>query len=302
LKEHKRSSSRIAAPVRSLAHRFAYVGFVLAAFVLMLLGKADAVLMERFRIQVVDAVAPILDVIARPVDAVSGLVADVQRLATIHEDNKRLQEEKANLLAWQAAARRLEAENKSLRSLLNFAAEGQVSFISGRVIADTGGAFAHSLVLNAGSRAGVTKGQAVVTGEGLIGRVAGVGARSSRILLITDINSRIPVIIEPSRVRAIMAGDNSGRSGLIHLTPGATVSPGDRVVTSGHGGAFPMGLPVGVVESVSDGGIDVRPFVERSRVEYVRVIDFGLEGILRTPPADSKKPQTPAMETEEPIR
>lgn len=298
MKEHTRSSSRLVSPVRSLAHRFAYLGLVLAAFALMLLGKADAVLMERFRTQVIDAVAPILDILERPVATVTQLLDEARGLATIRDDNKQLREEKARLLQWQAAARRLETENKALRNLLGFVADGQVTFIGGRVIADTGGAFAHSLILNAGTRAGVAKGQAVVTGAGLVGRIAGVGRRSSRVLLITDINSRIPVVVEPTRVRAVMAGDNSDRPGLIHLPPGATVSPGDRVVTSGHGGAFPPGLPVGVVASVTDAGIDVRPFVRRSRVEYVRVVDFGLAGILRDPSAASGASDAQASEAQ----
>ena len=70
---------------------------------------------------------------------------------------------------------------------------------------------------------------------------------------------------------------------MIHLLSGETVSAGDRIVTSGHGGAFPFGLPVGVVASVSDGGIGVEPYVERNRLEYVRLLDFGLGGIVRAP-------------------
>jgi rod shape-determining protein MreC len=99
-------------------------------------------------------------------------------------------------------------------------------------------------------------------------------------LLISDLNSRIPVLIEATRTRAILAGNNSNRPRLIHLAPGATVSPGDRVVTSGHGGVFPVGLPVGLVDAVNEGGISVLPFVSRDRLEYVRVLDYGLKGII----------------------
>ncbi len=186
------------------------------------------------------------------------------------------------MLQWQAAALRLEAENKNLRDLLNYVPGPEPSFITARVIADTGGAFAHSLILNAGVRDGVAKGQAAMTGDGLVGRVAGAGSRSARILLITDLNSRIPVLVGTERIRAILAGNNSDRPRLIHLLSGETVSADDRIVTSGHGGAFPFGLPVGVVASVSDGGIGVEPYVERNRLEYVRLLDFGLAGIAGT--------------------
>ncbi|MFQ5619685.1 MAG: rod shape-determining protein MreC [Rhodospirillales bacterium] len=272
---------RIAVPIKSLIQRFAFVGLVVAAFGLMLLGKADVLLVERIRTQVTDALAPILDVLSRPVATVSEVVDQVRELASLREENAGLREDKVRLLQWQTVARRLEAENKALRALLKFVPGPEASYVTARVIGDTGGAFAHALVLNTGLRAGVRKGQAVVTGDGLVGRVAGVGTRSTRVILITDLNSHIPVLVERTRTRAILAGDNSEVLRLIRLPPGAEVTPGDRVVTSGHGGAFPPGLPVGVVGSVSDAGIGVQPFVERSRLEYVRVVDFGLRGILQ---------------------
>jgi len=281
LKGSLRPVHRIAVPIKGLIQRFAFVGLVVAAFGLMLLGKADVLLVERIRIQVTDALAPILDVLSRPVATVSDVVDQVRELASLREQNTGLREDKVRLLQWQMVARRLEAENKALRALLNFVPGPEASYVTARVIGDTGGAFAQTLVLNAGIRAGVRKGQAVVTGDGLVGRVAGVGTRSTRIILITDLNSHIPVLVERTRTRAIVAGDNSEVLRLIRLPPGAEVAPGDRIVTSGHGGAFPPGLPVGVVASVSDAGIEVQPFVERSRLEYVRVVDFGLRGILQ---------------------
>jgi len=183
-------------------------------------------------------------------------------------------------MEWQASARKLAAENVHLRSLLNFAPGAEPGFVTARVIADTGGAFVHSILVSAGVRDGVAKGQAVVTGDGLVGRVHAVGVRAVRVLLVTDLNSRIPVVVEATRTRAILAGDNSERPRLIHLPPGASVSIGDRIVTSGHGGAFPPGIPVGVVAQVNDGAVLVKPYAQRDRLEFVRVVDYGLKGIL----------------------
>jgi len=288
VKERSRLTHRVSAPIRSLAHRFAFLGLVIAAFGLMLLGKADVAMMERFRAQVTDTVAPILDVMSRPVATANEVIAEVRALSAVAEENRRLRSDKERLLQWQLVARKLEAENKALRSQLNYVPAPEASYVTARVIADTGGAFAHSMLLNIGVQPGVAKGQAVVTGDGLIGRIAGVGDRATRVLLITDLNSRIPVLIEATRTRAIVAGNNTNRLRLIHLPPGASVSPGDRVVTSGHGGAFPVGLPVGVVDGVSDAGISVQPFVTRDRLEYVRVLDYGLKGIIGSLPSLSE--------------
>jgi len=263
-----------------LANRFGYIGLLMAAFALMLLGKADVVVMERVRAHVIDGVAPILDVLSRPVASFDRVVEEAAAIGQLREENARIKIENQHLLEWQSAARKLAAENSQLKSLLNFAPGAEPGFVTGRVIADTGGAFVHSILVNAGKREGVTKGQAVITGEGLVGRVHGVGSRSVRVLLITDLNSRIPVVIEATRTRAVLAGDNTERPRLIHLPPGAALNPGDRIVTSGHGGSFPPGIPVGVITQLSDGIVPVKPYVPRDRLEYVRIVDYGLQGIL----------------------
>lgn len=271
-----RPVNRIASPVKGIAQRFAYMGLIIVAFGLMMLGKADMVVVEQFRAHVTDAVAPLLDAASRPVATVNHFVGQARELAALRQENVRLRAERERLLQWQAVGRKLEAENQALRELLEYVPRNPRAFISARVIADSGGTFAHSLVLNAGNRDGVRRGQAVVSGDGLVGRVIGVGSRSSRILLLTDLNSRIPVITEQTRIRAILAGSNTSRPVLNHLPAGVTIPPGERIVTSGHGGAFPPGVPVGVVVSVSDGGIGVQPFVAADRLEYVRVVDYGL--------------------------
>jgi rod shape-determining protein MreC len=290
VKERPRTFGRIAQPIKTIAQRFAYVSLVGAAFGLMLLGKADVVLVERLRISVTDAFAPILAAVSQPVASVSRMIGEAEDLLRVREENTALRQDRTRLVQWQAIARKLEAENRALRAMLNFVPGPAVSFVTARVIADAGGAFAHSLVVNAGEREGVKKGSAVVTGDGLIGRIAGLGDRSSRILLLTDLNSRIPVVIEKTRIRAIMAGDNSGRPKLIYLPSGAAVTVGERVVTSGNGGAFPPGIPVGTVAAVGESGISVQPFIKRDRLEYVRIVDFRLDRGLTIGGAGSKSP------------
>jgi len=270
----------LATPIKVQIQRFAFLALIAATFALMMLGKADVVLLDRVRSVAADAVTPILDALSRPAATVSEIAARVREVALVDEENARLREENARLLHWQHVARELSAENAQLKALLNFSLPPAQSFITARVVADAGGAFVRSLLINAGEREGVKKGQAVVTGNGLAGRVVAVGERSARILLITDLNSRIPVELESSREQAVLAGDNTDLPQLVHLADRAPVSVGERVVTSGRAGAFPPGLPVGVVTAVNDTDIRVQPYIEWSRLEFVRVIDFGTDGIL----------------------
>jgi rod shape-determining protein MreC len=280
LKQRTGSVLRFATPLKVLAQRFAFLALIGIAFGLMMLAKADMVVIERMRTAATDAVAPILNVFSRPTAAVSDFADGVREAVWLRAENARLREDNERLLHWQQVARRLEAENRTMRGLLNFMPPAPVSFVTARIIADSGGTFVRSVLVGSGAADGVKKGQAVITGHGLVGRVAAVGKHSARVLLITDLNSRIPVLVASTRERAVLAGDNSDRPTLVHLSSEAGVSPGDRIVTSGHGGAFPPGLPVGVVASVTEGDIRVQPYVSWSRLEYVRVVDFGLEGIL----------------------
>jgi rod shape-determining protein MreC len=281
---------RITAPLRGFAHRFAYVFLLAAALGILLLGKADPLVFQRARTTVTDMTAPVLDALSRPAVTVSHVIEEARELARLREENIILRAENERLLKWQNAARTLLAENKQLQELLGFTPPQDAKSVTARVIGDSGGAFVRSVLVNAGAREGVRKGDAALSGKGLLGRVAEVGERAARVLLINDLNSRIPVVIERSRERAILAGDNSVTPRLLYLPITTTVQVGDRVVTSGHGGAFPVGLPVGVVTAISDDGVRVLPFADATNIEYVRLMDFGLDGILNVSDDERQSP------------
>lgn len=267
---------RFAAPIRAWAQRFSLTVLICAAVALLMLGKVDAVLIEAVRVRVTDAFAPLLDAFSRPAATAARSVEMMIALNDAFEENKRLKEENERLLQWRQAAMRLEAENKSLRDLLNYVPERLVAHATARVVAAPGGSFVRTLVVTAGERDGARKGQAALSGSGMVGRVIDVGDRSSRVLLITDINTRIPVMLETSRLQAVLAGDNSSQPKLLYLPPETPPAVGERVVTSGHGGLFPAGIPVGVVAAVGDRGIRVEPFADLDRLEHVQLVDYGV--------------------------
>ncbi len=280
------------ATLRLLVQRFAFLSLIVGAVALMILGKADILLIERTRALVADALAPLLDAMARPAATVAQITDSFHELANLRAENARLKDENVRLMHWQTVARRLDSENVVLHEQLNVIPDPDPAFVTARVIGDLGSAFGHSMLLGAGSKDGVRKGQAVLSGEALVGHIAEVGLRSSRLLLLTDINARIPVLVESTRTRAILVGDNSARPRLNYIAGSPTISVGDRVVTAASGGAFPPGLPIGVISSITDGIIRVEPFIQRHRLEFVSVVDFGLGGILpfeRPPPPERRR-------------
>ena len=267
-------STRVLAPLKSWAPRFAFVLLVAVTLALMVLGQFNSGVIERARVAVMDGVTPFLDVISRPVDSVADVITSIEDLAELRADNAALREENARLKTWQAAAMHLEGENQALRDLLKLVPDPSLRYIAARVVGDPGGAFVRAVLVNAGSEHGVRLGQAAITGSGLAGRVSQVGTQSARILLITDINSRVPVTVGKQRNRGVLGGDNTESPSLLYVDPDITLRVGQRVVTSGHGGAFPPGIPVGVVSEVSEVGIRVRPVVDLRRIEFTRLLDY----------------------------
>jgi rod shape-determining protein MreC len=271
---------RIAAPFWGLMQRFYFPLLVLAAVALMMIGHVNVGAVDQARARVTDAFTPILNVMSRPAASVADALEYGRQLVDLHEENARLREENTRLRQWEQVALRLEAENGSLRSLLAFKADPPARFITARVVGDPGGAFVRTVVITAGARDGVERGQAAMSGQGLVGRVVQVGEWSSRVLLITDLNARIPVVLETSRQRAMLAGDNSDHPTLLYVPGNTAVSPGERVFTSGHGGLFPPGLPVGVMEIGQDGQPHVVPMADLSRLEHLQIVRFGGTGGL----------------------
>ncbi len=187
-------------------------------------------------------------------------------------DNKRLNEENGKLREWYQMALLLDSENKSLRKLLNMAPMQEYNHIGARVLSDTNNTYAKSLLVNVGKDQGVKKGAAVLSENGLIGRLVEVGDKTSRVLLITDYNSRVPIVIENTSQHAIMAGTNTSIPHLIHMSQESDMSSGARIITSGYGGIYPHGLPVGRIQRSEKGEYEVILFANLDTLQNVKIM------------------------------
>jgi len=266
---------RIAQPLREWVRRSALALLLLAATFLLVLSKTHVESTARLRASIADLVAPVLSALSHPVTALRDVAGEVRQFMFLRDEVDRLREENARLLQWQTAARRLDQENAVLRAQLAARSEPRPILLTARVIGDSAGPFVRTVLLNAGRRDGVEKGQAATAGLGLVGRVVEVGERSSRLMLITDMNARVPVMLESSQLKGLLSGDNSLQPQLIFLSPGE-VKAGERVVTSGHDGLTPPGIPVGTVVRQGDAPPKVVPLVDWNRLEYVQVVRFDL--------------------------
>jgi len=267
-------------PLRQALSKLTLPIFMVASFGLMLLGKADALLAERARMAVADALSPLYAALAEPLSVVHRGIEGAQHLATLHEENARLREENDRLRRWQDVALALDAENATLKAQLRWIPDPAPSFLTARVVADAGGVYARAVLLSLGPNHSVARGQIALDDRGLVGRVTELGTRSARVLLLTDMNSRVPVTLEGSRGRAILAGTNGPRPRLMYWAEGTQPAEGERVVTSAEANAFPPGLPVGVVRYSTSNVPEVVPFAQLDRLEVVRLFDYGLKGVI----------------------
>lgn len=255
---------------------------IVTSVALLLAGRAAPALPERARVGLSDALAPLYAVAERPFALVRRAAFFARDLWALRAENARLRAENARLRHWYDVAMALDAENAELKSNLHWTPDPALTFVTAHVVADAGGVYARSLLLAVGPHHAVARGQIALDGSGLAGRVTEVGARSARVLLITDMNSRIPVTLELSRARAMMVGENSPDPKLLYLPDGIRPAEGERVVTSADAGAFPAGLPVGTVHYGVAGTVEVAPAANLERLELVRIFDYGIGGI--TPP------------------
>jgi rod shape-determining protein MreC len=204
-------------------------------------------------------------------DSVSGLVQRAANLFTVYEENDRLRAENAELLGWREKALDNDRRIEAFKSVLNISYTDITGVTAASVIADTAGPFARAIIVNAGARQGVRKGDAALDSFGLVGRVIAVGQGSSRVLLLTDTTSRVPVLIEPNGVRAMLTGEPNGPPSVLFVPPGSQIADGSAIVTSGDGGVLPPGLPVGVLRIRADGHLNALLYSDVARIDVVAI-------------------------------
>ena len=198
------------------------------------------------------------------ISRITGSSAKDKRIAELEADVRDLER-------WRAAAISMAERLETYEQILNVMGEPPKRGITARVAAETNGPFAETYLANSGQRNGVRDSWIAVNEGGLVGRVIRVGERSSRILLVTDFNSRVPIMGEQSGLRGIIYGGRDGLGVVTDVPERDTFIPGERILTSGEGGVFPRGLIAGYAIQRGD-DMRVKFAMTDSRGGYVRLI------------------------------
>jgi rod shape-determining protein MreC len=245
---------------------------ILFGFVLIFIAKIDIFAIRSAQSGLSGLVAPLYDVISAPVRAIETMFEGVRTVASLREEAIRLRAENNRLQRWQRRAEILESENRQLRSVLGAVIPPDREAVTARSITAPGSSFAHAMLVLHGPNKGVQIGDPVVTADGLVGYIIDAGAKESWVLLTSDVNSRIPVILSSSSWPGLAIGQNRSQLELSFLPLEAEPKENELALTSGHGEILPAGLPVGRVARKNGREFFLEPVVDLRSVSFVSIL------------------------------
>lgn len=261
-----------------ILHLTILLALMFVSIVLMILERVDYKPIHIFRTITFDLISPVLERASAPAMFVQHIRHQVNGYMDLYAQLEQAKAENQQLKQWQWRAQQLESETREYRKLLMAVDDSSYGFATGRVIADGRSPFVRTALINIGRAQGVINGYAVVNSEGFVGHVLETGEHSARVLLFTDINSRIPVEIGVGQVRAIIRGDGDNRPAIEFVPSDKAVAIGDEVLTSGQDGLLPRGLPIGRLVR-SDSGFRVVPRVDLNQLDFASVLFHAAPGL-----------------------
>ena len=269
-----------------------FVLLVLTSIIMVIcvvLWRVDNQRIERLRMDIIDSAVPNFSFLLKPISNLGKVITDFKAYNRVYKQNQELKSELQKMEGWREVALQLDQDNAKLRALSNLKLNPNLVFLTGEVLADVGGPFSQSALINVGLLDGIKEGAAVLDGLGLVGRIATIGKDTSRIIYVTDSNFSIPVTILPIRAKAIMKGNNSLYPELTFFDSEEDIQPGYRIVTSGTDGIFVPDLLIGSVIK-SKNGFLIKLAADFANIEFLRV--------LRTPKSKNLRKDVDLLEKE----
>ena len=254
------------------SHRLWQILIIVLGFLLIFAGKIDLFALRSLQSGISGIFAPMFDMVATPVRAVETMFEGMRTVASLREETLRLRAENEHLKRWQRRAEILESENRQLRTVLGAVVPPDRRAITARAVVAPGSSFSHAILIMHDADKSIRAGDPVVTADGLVGYVIDTRDRYSWVLLISDVNSRIPVLLSSSSWPALAIGQNSGVLELGFLPFEAMPHENELVLTSGHGDVLPAGLPIGRVMRGGGRQFYIQPVVDLRMLSFVSVL------------------------------
>ena len=279
MKQQRKFENKKILSIGNIGQKSIYFGLIISTVLIMLIGKADLAIVNRISIFLTDLSSPVISTISKQTQIIGDSFIFLKNTASLRKENRSLYEENLKLKKFEIISRIYESENLILNNQLNLIPSKIPNFKTVRAISAPGNVFSHSMLLNAGHVDGIEKGNAVLFNGIFIGQVLKVGKKSSRVLLISDVNSKIPIVVSNNRIPSILTGENLVLPSLQFLPNNVKIDNGSIVQTSGHGGLLPAGIPIGFTVNSSTEKIYVRPAIDLNLINYVQVLLWRADGV-----------------------
>lgn len=259
---------------RAVLFNGSYLILSALAITLLMMDSTQYAPLVQLRAVMIDVARPVMMTLRSPVQAADHARTFVDQWVNTVQENRQLKADNQALMQWYEKAQKLMVENQGLRAMMSYRPAPPEALMSAAVLSHVASAAQRHMVIDVGQDQGVKKHSAAIAAQGLVGLVSEVGQNAARVMLMTDVNSRIPVFIGPQLQTAILAGDGTDWPKLLYVENADQMALRERVVTSGHGGFFQPGLWVGEVMRDSAGELRVRPYVDWVRLSYVQLIQL----------------------------
>jgi len=250
--------------------RFSLFALIILSIIFIFIETVETKPLNYLRSFIKDTIYRGSLIVSAPLKGLDSISENISSHVNLYENYSKLKIENENLKNNISESDFLELENTQLRKLIDEQVTSTSNLVSARVMLDKQSPYLNSLIINVGNNKDIKNGMAVLDGKNFIGRIVDVNFFSSRVLLITDLNSKIPIITEPSAYHAILSGHGENPLSLEYLPENHSVLDGHKVYTSGKEGIFSPGIPIGEVK-VEKGIINVSPFSDLSQITFINV-------------------------------
>tara|TARA_Y100000992_G_scaffold156007_1_gene104270 strand:+ start:661 stop:1494 length:834 start_codon:yes stop_codon:yes gene_type:complete len=252
--------------------RFSLVALIIFSVVLIVLSRINFPAINYLKIGLNEVVYRVSFIVSLPEQQLNRSLIAINNHLNLYNDHDQLKEKFKSLRGKELDNEYLKFENERLRKIIDEYIINTDELVA-KVLLDKESPFLRSIILNKGSKDKIRIGMAVLDGPYLVGKVVEVNYATSRVLLISDLNSKIPVILEPGDIQSIMSGSGKNKGQIQYFKTENTLNEKKIVFTSGSGGIFKSGIPIGEFNS----GEEIKFFSDLSQLTFVKVVSFNKE-------------------------
>ena len=226
------------------------------------------------KIKIIDYSSHIINSIYTPINTFNKSIANIHNIYNTYNINNEIIKENKSLKIISNKMQLLYAENQELKKLLNLPNEISYKFVTTKIISKSNASFIRSVILMSGKKDNISINSPVVDNNNLLGYISELGNNSSRVIALTDINTKIPAFVPNKNIKIIVSGNNSNFLEISNYLDISSLKSGDKVFSSGDGNMYPSGLFIGTIKIKLDGKIIIEPFSNLNDLNYVQVIDW----------------------------